>query len=105
VPITQAVLDGWASADMFLHAVSKSPEPLSAEALVNFMNGGDYTYPGLAGLICPFVLPLGHVTRMPCGAALRVAATSQQDAQLARAEAVGAGSDPTSPLIESYVLS
>lgn len=105
VPITKAVVDGWASADMFLHAVSKAPEPLTAEELVNFMNGGDYAYPGLAGLICPVVLPLGHVTRMPCDVTLRVDATSQQDGPPAKVGPVGTGSNQAPVVNPSYSMS
>jgi hypothetical protein len=106
VPITKAVVDGWASADMFLHAVSKAPEPLTAEELVNFMNGGDYAYPGLAGLICPLVLPLGHVTRMPCDVTLRVDATGQQDGPPAKVGPVGTAGSNQAPVVNpSYSMS
>jgi branched-chain amino acid transport system substrate-binding protein len=68
VALTAGVVAGWATADLFVDALTRTPEPLTAEAFANFLNGGSYAYSGAADLVCPLVLPLARVAPTPCGA-------------------------------------
>jgi len=65
------VLNGYAAADMFVAALSDTPEPLSAEAFHDTINNG-WQYPGISGLVCGGWWPVSHVVPYPCGALMTV---------------------------------
>jgi branched-chain amino acid transport system substrate-binding protein len=59
LPLSGGVLIGYSAADMFLDALAKVPEPLTAESFVNTINAG-YHYPGLGNAVCESYWPMSH---------------------------------------------
>ncbi len=65
-PISQSVLAGYWSADLFLAAVQKAGKKLSAQSLVQAANA-NFTYK-VANTVGPTTFPAAHSRPSPCGA-------------------------------------
>lgn len=58
-------VEGYLAVDFLIAALAATPEPLSAEAWHDTVNGG-WWYPGIDGLACGSWWPAGHLIDTPC---------------------------------------